>query len=187
MNIRSRIVEHVKVRAGDLVPHELNPRRHTEQQREALAALYEEIGFARSVLGYRRADGRIKLIDGHLRRSMDPDMEIDAEVLDVNDEEARKLLLSLDPLAQLADYDDRCLQQLQNVTQSASNTLNALWAGVRARDAAVVRHVREQTERARQSIPASYHVLIECATEAEQVELLERFVREGLKCKALTT
>jgi hypothetical protein len=169
----------VKVRAGDLVPHELNPRRHSEEQREALAALYEEIGFARSVLGYRQADGRLKLIDGHLRQSMDPDMELEVEVLDVNDEEARKLLLSLDPLAQLADYDHRCLQELQSSTQSTSNTLNALWAGVRARDAAVVRQVHEQVDKARQSIQASYHVLIECATEAEQVELLDRLAREA--------
>ncbi len=43
---KSRIVEHVVVRAGDLVAHELNPRRHSQEQREALQALYEEIGFA---------------------------------------------------------------------------------------------------------------------------------------------
>ncbi len=92
-----RIVEHVKVRAGELVPHELNPRRHSAEQKQALADLYDEIGFARSVLAYRLPDGRLKLIDGHLRQSMDPDMVIEVEVLDVNDEEARKLLLSSIP------------------------------------------------------------------------------------------
>ncbi len=140
--IKSRIVEHVKIRARDLVPHELNPRRHPPEQRKALNALYEEIGFARSVLAYRLADGRLKLIDGHLRQSMDPDMEIEVEVLDVNDEEARQLLLSLDPLAQLADYDDRCLEKLQSLTQSSSNTLNALWANIRRRDAEVTKALR---------------------------------------------
>ena len=48
--IKSSIVEHIKARAVDLVPHELNPRRHSPEQREALAALYEALGFARSVL-----------------------------------------------------------------------------------------------------------------------------------------
>ena len=55
----------------------------------ALAALYEEVGFARSLLAYELPDGRLKLIDGHLRQSMDPDMEVDVEVLDVDDAEAR--------------------------------------------------------------------------------------------------
>jgi ATPase subunit of ABC transporter with duplicated ATPase domains len=57
-------------------------------------------------------DGRLKLIDGHLRQSqLDPDTEVDVEVLDVNDDEARQLTLSLDPLAALAAYDDAALDQ----------------------------------------------------------------------------
>jgi hypothetical protein len=49
---RNRIKDHRRIRAGDLVPHELNPRLHSESQRAALAALYEEVGFARSLLVY---------------------------------------------------------------------------------------------------------------------------------------
>src|SRR6476661_4936305 len=99
---RNRIVRHVRVAAKDLVPHELNPRTHSEAQRQALQSLYDEIGFARSLLAYELPDGRLKLIDGHLRRNLDPDMEVDVEILDVNEEEARTLLLSIDPLAELA-------------------------------------------------------------------------------------
>jgi len=101
MNIQSRIIGHRKVKASELVPHELNPRVHSSEQRQALKALYEKIGFARSLLAYELPDGRLKLIDGHLRQSMDPDMEVEVEVLNVNDEEARALLLSIDPLAAL--------------------------------------------------------------------------------------
>src|SRR5207249_6409445 len=85
--------EHRRVRAGDLVPHERNWRNHPDSQREALQALYDEVGFARSLLAYELPDGRLKLIDGHLRRELDPDMLMDVEVLNVDDEEARKLLL----------------------------------------------------------------------------------------------
>src|SRR5205807_2010611 len=104
-SVRNRIVRHVRVRAGDLVPHELNPRRHPAAQRQALLDLYGEVGFARSLLAFALPDGRLKLIDGHLRQQLDPDMEVDVEVLDVNEEEARKLLLSIDPLAALAEND----------------------------------------------------------------------------------
>src|SRR5258708_23747155 len=101
--IRNRIKCHRRVRAGDLVPHELNFRLHPEHQRAALQALYAEIGFARSLLAYELPDGRLKLLDGHLRREFDPDMEVDVEILDVTDAEARALLFSIDPLAPLAD------------------------------------------------------------------------------------
>src|SRR3954452_2511087 len=73
--IRHRIKGHRRVRAGELVPHEWNFREHPAGQRAALEALYREVGFARSLLAYELPDGRRKLIDGHLRRDMDPDME----------------------------------------------------------------------------------------------------------------
>jgi hypothetical protein len=48
----------------------------------------------RTLGDYPLPDGRLKLIDGHLRRDLDPDMEVDVEILDVNEEVARKVLLS---------------------------------------------------------------------------------------------
>src|SRR6185437_4269309 len=128
--VRNRIKAHVRVRAGDLLPHELNPRTHSAAQRATLAALYEEIGFARSLLAYELPDGRLKLIDGHLRQDVAPDMEVDVEVLDVSDAEARALLLSLDPLVQLADYDRAALDRLRAVTSTDSDAIANLWASV---------------------------------------------------------
>src|SRR5438132_721001 len=83
--VRNRIKRHVQVRAGDLVPHELNFRTHPEPQRAALKGLYDQVGFARSLLAYELPDGRLKLIDGHLRQEIDPDMVVTVEVLDLND------------------------------------------------------------------------------------------------------
>ena len=95
--IRNRIKAHRRLRAGDLVPHELNFRHHPELQRAALVALYREVGFARSLLAYELPDGRLKLLDGHLRREMDPDMEVDVEILDVTEDEAIALLRASNP------------------------------------------------------------------------------------------
>ena len=63
MSIRNRIKEHRRVRAGDLVPHERNWRNHPDSQREALQALYDEVGFARSLLAYELPDGSIIYAD----------------------------------------------------------------------------------------------------------------------------
>jgi hypothetical protein len=183
--VRRRIVRHVRVRAGDLVPHELNPRRHTAAQREALAELYREVGFARSLLSYELPDGRLKLIDGHLRQALDPDMEVDVEVLDVNDAEARALLLSLDPLARLAEYDTAALDELRRLTDTESDALAELWDTI-ARAGEEVRRTLDAARAAcEEAVPEQYLILVECADEPEQVRLLQRFQSEGLTCRAL--
>src|SRR5499427_7872803 len=130
--IRNRIKTHRRVRAGDLVPHEFNFRLHPEQQKAALQALYEEIGFARSLLAYELPDGRLKLIDGHLRRDLDPDMQVDVEVLDVTEEEARALLLTIDPLAALAETQEQLHQRLLEQTPTDNNALAAAWEAAAA-------------------------------------------------------
>src|SRR3989442_7444728 len=86
-----------------------------------------EIGFARSLLAYELPDGRLKLLDGHLRRDLDPDMEVDVEVLDLTDEEARVLLLSIDPLASLAETQDQLHQRLLDLTPVDHADLRAAW------------------------------------------------------------
>src|SRR6201993_4957193 len=118
--IRNRIKGHRRVRAGDLVPHEWNSRVHPELQRAALQALYREVGFARSLLAYELPDGRLKLLDGHLRRDLDPEMQVDVEILDVNDNEARALLLSIDPLAALAQTQEQIHRRLLEITPTDS-------------------------------------------------------------------
>lgn len=177
--LRNRIVRHVRVRAGDLVPHELNPRVHSEAQRRALQMLYDEIGFARSVLAYPLADGRLKLIDGHLRASMDPEQELEVEVIDVNDAEARALLLAIDPLAQLAGYESETLDKLLETVKRESAAVKSLWQ--------VLQEASDRTRRTlkdREAPPEQFFVLIECEDETHQRELLERFQAEGLKCQA---
>ena len=180
--MKNRILRHVRMRAGDLVPHELNPRVHSSAQRRALQALYDEIGFARSLLAYELADGRLKLIDGHLRASMDPDQVVDVEVLDVTAAEARALLLAIDPLAQLAGYEAETLDRLRRIAEQDSAAIQSLWQTIEA----AARHTK-QTLADRWSchkLPEQFLIVVECEDEAEQIELLQRFKDEGRKCQA---
>jgi hypothetical protein len=177
--IRNRIKTHRRVRAGDLVPHEFNFRAHPEGQRAALNAIYREVGFARSLLAYELPDGRLKLIDGHLRRDIDPDMEVDVEVLDVNDDEARALLLSIDPLAALAETQEQIHKRLLELTPTADPELEAAWRS--AAEATLVNPNDKEVPMG----PEQFLVLVTCRCEAQQVELLQRFREEGLDCKAL--
>jgi hypothetical protein len=180
--IRNRIIDHVTVRAGDLVPHPLNFRRHPQHQREALAASLQEVGFARSLLGYRLADGRIQLIDGHLRAEYDPDAPVTVELVDVNEDEARKLLLTLDPLAALAEIDARAAAELARFVETDSEALDNLWQSLAANDQAAQDALGKDDEP-----PAAeqFLILITCRDEKHQTDLLAALQQQGLNCKAL--
>jgi hypothetical protein len=181
--IRNRIIDHVTVRAGDLVPHPRNWRRHPPGQRRALEDSLHELGDIRSLLGYRLPDGRIQLIDGHLRRDLDPERRVTVELVDLSEEEAAKALLTLDPLAELAETDAKMAQMLAASLRTESASLRGLWQMV-TQEADVAREALEQPEDAAPP-PERFLVLIECADEAQQVELLRRFNAEGLKCRAI--
>jgi hypothetical protein len=70
--MRDRVVELLRVRAGDLAPNPRNWRRHPERQRAALRGLLRQIGYADALLARREGDS-LALIDGHLRQSLDPE------------------------------------------------------------------------------------------------------------------
>jgi hypothetical protein len=180
--IRNRIKGHRRVRAGDLVPHEWNHRLHPDAQKDALRALYAEVGFARSLLAYELPDGRLKLIDGHLRREIDPDMQVDVEVLDVNETEARELLLSIDPLVELGQMQEQLYERLRQTTPTAQPDLQALWENAALQSAEALERF---TKPINQTPPGQFMLLVICADEKHQLALLERFQAEGLDCKCL--
>lgn len=107
--IRDRIRELRRVRASDLLPNEHNWRKHPRKQERFLAGVLEEIGYADALLCYETEAG-LKLIDGHLRQKLTPDQEVPVLILDVNEEEADKLLLTFDPIAQFAEAEREKLQ-----------------------------------------------------------------------------
>ena len=183
---RNRIVEHIQLPASELLPHENNPRIHGSFQKEALIALGREVGFARSLLGYRDALGRVRLIDGHLRREVLGNGEVCVEILDVTDDEARKLLLSIDPLAALAETELGPLEILRNLVATDEDALATLWASIETLPEEVDLEKENQAEKAK-NLPEKWLVLIECENEAMQVLLLAEMQTRGIPVKALVS
>jgi hypothetical protein len=126
VKIRDRIVELRRVRASELVPHGRNWRVHTPQQTAALKGLLAEIGYADALIGRILPDGKIGLIDGHLRKSATPTMEVPVLIVDLTDEEADKLLLTLDPLASMADADQEKVMALLETVRTDSHAVASL-------------------------------------------------------------
>jgi hypothetical protein len=90
--IRDRIVELRRVAARELIPNPRNWRRHPARQAAALRGVLEEVGYADALLARELPDGRLMLVDGHLRAETTPDQLVPVLVLDVDEAEANKLL-----------------------------------------------------------------------------------------------
>jgi DNA modification methylase len=136
MSIRSRVLELRRVPAASLVPHPQNWRKHGKAQRAALEAILREVGVADAVLTRQLPDGRLQILDGHLRSDVLKDAEVPALVLDLNDDEANKLLLTLDPIAAMAGADGDNLDALLKAVSFDDVALAKLVDGL-ARDAGI--------------------------------------------------
>tara|TARA_Y100000310_G_scaffold133778_1_gene132763 strand:+ start:1395 stop:2612 length:1218 start_codon:yes stop_codon:yes gene_type:complete len=112
---RIRIVRHEQVRAGALLPNPLNWRRHPKTQIDATRAIIEEIGFTSPLMAMETPDGLL-LLDGHLRAALDSDWIVPVDIVDLDEEEGRKSLLTLDPLSAMAEPDPAGIQVLLDST-----------------------------------------------------------------------
>ena len=134
MKIRNRIVETRTVLARDLVPNPKNWRRHPKAQADALRGVLREIGNADALLARELPDNRLMLVDGHLRADIMPDQRVTVLVLDLNEEEADKLLLTLDPLAAMATADNQRLNELLETVRSDDPAVLVLLDEIRAKE-----------------------------------------------------
>lgn len=174
-----RVKELRRVRAGDLVPHPKNWRVHPARQRKALAGLLSEVGFAGAVLVRERSDGKLQLIDGHLRiETADAEMLVPALVLDVSEAEAEKLLALVDPVGALAERDDAHWRALVEGISSEDEVLAELMA---------VEPIEIAAPASEEALAPSWQLLVECDNEEEQRALYERLHGEGRTCRVLTS
>ncbi len=126
LRIRDRIRELRRVPARDLLPNPKNWRRHPKAQANALRDLLSEIGYADALLARELADGKLMLIDGHLRAETTPDFGVPVLVVDLDEAEADKLLLTLDPLASLAESDSERIRALLHTVKTDSPAIEEL-------------------------------------------------------------
>src|SRR5437879_8220162 len=123
MEIRDRVKELRRVRAKDLVPNPKNWRVHPKAQASALRGLLAEVGYADALLARELPDGKLQLIDGHLRAETTPNARVPVLVLDVTEQEADKLLLTIDPLAGMAEADAGRIKALLETVRTDSSAV----------------------------------------------------------------
>lgn len=199
---RDRIKELRRVPAGEIAKTPRNWRTHSREQKSALLEVLEEIGIADAMIARELPDGSLELIDGELRLDTMPHQLVPVLVLDVTEEEANKLLLTLDPLAGMAGTNAQRLDELLRQVDTSGEAIGAMLAKL-TKDAGLYQvdgqptaagdgeHVEFDAEAADEAaeeveLKEGYEVVVVCEGEAQQQEIYERLTKEGLTCKVLT-
>jgi hypothetical protein len=89
--------------------------------------LLTEIGYAVALLARELPEGKLMLIDGHLRTQTTPNAMIPVLMLDVTEDEADKILLTYDPVSAMAQADKAAMEMLLATVKTESKTV-AVWA-----------------------------------------------------------
>jgi hypothetical protein len=181
MQIRDRIREFRRVAARELRPHPRNWRTHPAGQRDAMRGVLAEIGFADALLARELPDGSLQLVDGHLRAEVAPDALVPVLVLDVDDNEALKLLATLDPLAAMAGADAELLQSLVSDVATDNQAVQAMLDNMLTEHLSL--DVDDESASSDVIVPTLFQVVVECEDEHEQRGLFERLSAEGFKCR----
>ncbi len=133
----TRITGSGSMRADALIPNERNWRSHGVGQQAALSRVLAEIGWvAGTIVNLRSSDawgeqrGRQTMVDGHLRAELalrqGPETEVPVTFVDLDPDEERVVLASLDPISAMASADRDKLQELLVSIQSEDEAVRGL-------------------------------------------------------------
>jgi len=185
MRIRDRIKELRRVPASRLRPNPKNWRVHPRSQQDALRGVLAEVGYADALIARELPDGSLELIDGHLRAETTPDQEVPVLVLDVDQQEAAKLLALLDPLAGLAETNQDALAELLSEVETESRAVKEVLDQMLASSPGPELEKAPEQPPPEVPVPEVFQVVVECRDEADQKAVFERLTADGLKCRLL--
>jgi hypothetical protein len=168
-------------RLSELIPWSRNPRQINTDQAKRLVQSFAEFGQVETIaIGPNN-----EVYNGHQRVNvlMDkhgPEYEVEVRVSSraLTEREREKLTVYLHKGA-AGDWDWDALSEW-DAPDLLEWGFSELELGI---DNEQTESFNKKTEP--EEIPEQYMILIECETEQEQAELLERFNGEGLKCRAL--
>ncbi len=129
MELRDRVVKLIRVKAGKLIPSPWNWRVHPDKQKQVLRGILGEVGIAGVQIARQNDEGDYILIDGHLRKEeYPPEQKVPVLVVDLDEEEAKKLLACYDPIGALAETDQQLLGKLLQEVETRNGALASLFS-----------------------------------------------------------
>jgi hypothetical protein len=186
--VRNRNREIRRVRAGELLAHPANHRLHPPAQKAALEGILKEVGFVGTLVACQLPDGRLRLIDGHLRQeSLRPDDEVDVTIVDLDAEERDKILATHDAVGAMAEIDRDKLEELIAGIRIESPAIRAMLDEVAARADSLLAADDQDDDGERRSLHVreSWQVVAICRDEEQQHDVYELLSARGVKCRLL--
>jgi ParB-like chromosome segregation protein Spo0J len=180
MTIRSRIVGHQDVAPDQLLANPLNFRRHPGKQKAALEGSLKDLGWLKEVI-VNTTTGHV--LDGHARVEealAKGEQTIPVTYVEISEAEERKALAVLDPITEMATRDEELLASLLADVETSDPGLQALLDDLAGKESE-----KKGPAEGSVAVKEQFSILITCANEAQQAQLLERFTAEGLECRAL--
>lgn len=182
--MRNRVKELRFVKASQLIPCVDNWRLHPKRQRDLMKSVLQTIGYADALVARETEDGALALIDGHLRADVSPDVEVPVLIVDLNEREAKELLLVHDPIGAMAERDDEAVSRLLEDFEATNETLERFIGeefkiAFNGDDAKSLKNEKEI------AIPNLFQIIVEFEDETEQRECFEELTRSGRKCRVV--
>ena len=180
---RNRIVRYADVPPEQLLANAKNWRIHSQLQQETFEDVADEVGIVAPVTA---VEGTDTILDGHMRvalamRRGQPTIPV--AFSDVDESEADKVIATFDPIGAMAITDRSLYGELADEIATDSERVRTLIDEIAAAGTVAV----DEGESSDQSdlLREQWSILVECASETEQHTLLQRFIDEGLSCRAL--
>jgi energy-coupling factor transporter ATP-binding protein EcfA2 len=185
---RDRIRELRRVPASSLIANPLNWRIHGEQQKGAVTSLMHQFGIVDAIIARENEQGQLEIIDGHLRTDVVGDQQVPVLVLDVTAEEAAGILATFDGVGGLAETDVEKLRALTEgmlFAPEVDQMLNDLMeqSAAEATDNSVT---PEESPDETTDVNSSFTVVVKCASEQDQLQLINQMSTAGRDVRALT-
>ena len=144
---RDRIKRFDRVPQGTILKNPKNYAVHAAGQRSALRAMFEEVGIAGACIVYQSERcGGLTLIDGELRDDELAGHLVPILELDVTDDEADKLLGTMNGIGLLVDIDRKRFDDLIASLPRNNDAIAATFDLVSQRVADIVNKLRNGTE-----------------------------------------
>lgn len=161
---RNRTIEVVSLPASELMDNAGNWRIHPVAQRETMVGILDHVGIIAPLIAYysERNGGALTLVDGHLRKDLNPSQQWPVAITDLTDSEADFMLTVYDPVAGLVERDAELLGKLLAGIQEQDESLAELAAQAHGDDL--------------DALLKSLGMLETDATEESRLTLAERFV-----------
>lgn len=182
VNIKDRIKSLRRVKASDLRANPANWREHPENQKAAMSGILAEVGYVDALIARETPEG-LELIDGHLRQDLAGDEKVPVLIVELNDEEAAKVLATFDPIGAMANTNVDLLDALAEQIKFDHEALDLMVDDVLGTDPEPPTGADIPDD----NYSEQYGVIVICESEADQEATYNKLEAEGYNTRVVTT